>query len=280
MFDKKTRMPWMLVAFATIVFLAPVTAGPASALPPEDGLVAYTSDEGGRVSIWTIEANGTNAIDLTGAYGEDAFRPVWSPDGSRIAFAREDIFVVPVIGTPPVNTTDNADAQNIQAWNISWSPDGSKFAYPSGGRLYTVGLWGRTVVEIAIGASEGRTPRWSPDGARIAYTHQTSNVTWDTRVVHLGSGVITDLTDGGGTSTNDEATWSPDGSRIAFRSTRSGFSAVWVMNADGSSQSELIAAVGGSSRQSMSPTWSPDGSWIADVSDGDVWIIGGTGPTP
>ncbi len=276
MVDEKPRMPRMLVAFAAIAFLAPVTAGPASALPPEDGLVAYTSDEGGRVSIWTIEADGTNAIDLTGAYGEDAFRPVWSPDGSRIAFAREDIFVVPVIGTPPVNTTDNADAQNIQAWNISWSPDGSRFAYPSGGRLYTVGVSGRNIIEIAIGISEGQTPQWSPDGTRIAYSHQTSNVTWDTRVVHLGSSVIADLTDGGGTSTNDQATWSPDGSRIAFRSTRSGSSAVWVMNADGSGQVELVAD-GGSSKKPMSPAWSPDGSRIAYISDGDVWIIDADG---
>ncbi|MFO7699620.1 MAG: hypothetical protein R6W79_03310, partial [Acidimicrobiia bacterium] len=126
----------MLVAsFAVAVFLAPATAGPVDALPPDDGLVAYTSDEGERWSIWTMEADGTNAVDLTGAYGQDAFRPVWSPDGSRIAYAIEDIFVMHVTGTPPLNITDNADAQHIQAWDISWSPDGLTFAYVSGGRL-------------------------------------------------------------------------------------------------------------------------------------------------
>jgi hypothetical protein len=268
-------MFWVFVAFAGAVFLAPVTAGPVSAVPPEDGLVAYTSDEGGRFSIWTMSADGTNAVNLTGSYGYDAFGPVWSPDGSRIAWAKESIFVMGVTGTFPIDITNNAGAQYIETHDISWSPDGAKFAYTDGGRLYTIGVNGIHVVELAIGISG--LGGWSPDGTRIVYTHTTSNFTRDIRVVDVATGVVTDLTDGGGTSTNDSPAWSPDGSRIVFHSTRSGPSAVWVMNADGSDQTELVAATGGPNVQQMAPAWSPDGSQIAFVSGGDVWTMDADG---
>jgi hypothetical protein len=48
--------------------------------------------------------------------------------------------------------------------------------------------------------------------------------------------------------------WSPDGTRIAYE----GGSHVWVMNADGSGQTELTSGT-----QDIDPAWSPDGTQIA-----------------
>ena len=48
--------------------------------------------------------------------------------------------------------------------------------------------------------------------------------------------------------------WSPDGTRIAYE----GGSHIWVMNADGSSQTELTSGT-----QDIDPAWSPDGTQIA-----------------
>jgi Tol biopolymer transport system component len=60
-------------------------------------------------------------------------------------------------------------------------------------------------------------------------------------------------------------TWSPDGSRIAFVSYRNGNSEIYVMNADGSGQTDLT----NNTATDGWPAWSPDGSKIAFVSDWD-----------
>jgi len=64
--------------------------------------------------------------------------------------------------------------------------------------------------------------------------------------------------------TNDAAadldpTWSPDGNRIAFRSQRDGNDEIYVMNADGSCQTNLTD----DPENELSPAWSPDGKRIA-----------------
>jgi Tol biopolymer transport system component len=53
--------------------------------------------------------------------------------------------------------------------------------------------------------------------------------------------------------------WSPDGSRIAFVSYRDGNGEIYVMNADGSGQTNLT----NNPWDDQDPTWSPDGSKIA-----------------
>jgi Tol biopolymer transport system component len=71
--------------------------------------------------------------------------------------------------------------------------------------------------------------------------------------------------DGGPTRlTNDSAAegrpaWSPDGSEVLFNSTRDGNQEIYVMNADGSSQTNLS----NNSATEDGAVWSPDGSRIA-----------------
>jgi len=52
--------------------------------------------------------------------------------------------------------------------------------------------------------------------------------------------------------------WSPDGTRIAFGSNRTGLTQVWLMNADGSDQTQLTNSL----EEVMGHTWSADGQWI------------------
>ncbi len=61
--------------------------------------------------------------------------------------------------------------------------------------------------------------------------------------------------------------WSPDGARIAFASDRDGDGDIYVMNADGTAQTSLIADADWGSE--IEPAWSPDGSRIAFTSDRD-----------
>jgi Tol biopolymer transport system component len=64
--------------------------------------------------------------------------------------------------------------------------------------------------------------------------------------------------------------WSPDGTQVAFMSERDGNWEIYVMNADGSNQTNITNDAGWDSR----PSWSPDGTKIAFTSnrDGDYEI--------
>ncbi len=59
--------------------------------------------------------------------------------------------------------------------------------------------------------------------------------------------------------------WSPDGVKIAFTSTRDWKKDIYVMNADGSNQTNLT----NNFLQEASPAWSPDGTKIAFTSTRD-----------
>jgi len=60
-------------------------------------------------------------------------------------------------------------------------------------------------------------------------------------------------------ATDFDPTWSPDGTHIAFRSQRDGNDEIYVMNADGSCQTNLT----NDPANDWSPAWSPDGKQIA-----------------
>lgn len=144
-----------------------------AAWSPTGDRIAYSQWRGGyRASIYTRTLDGT-VVRVT--HGKDVFDsfPVWSPDGTRIVFSRED-------GVQSGNYVVNADGSGLRRLDgnpatflQSWSPDGRLLV---GSRT-----WGRynnrrmTVVVAADGSHERRLlgggggPVWSPDGMFVAF---------------------------------------------------------------------------------------------------------------
>jgi Ca2+-binding RTX toxin-like protein len=127
--------------------------------------VAYTKTG----DIFTINSDTTgNELDLTNSVAAEA-DPAFSPDGSKIAFARNDgvtgydLWIMNANGTSPFQVTTALGDER----STSWSPDGSKLVYTSAGELFTVPA---ALSSAPTGLHvPGTDPAFSPDGSKIAY---------------------------------------------------------------------------------------------------------------
>ena len=140
------------------------------------------------------------------------------------------------------------------------SPDGRTVAFNVGYELWAMDADGGNPRVLA---ADGNNPAWSPDGSRIAYNAHSG--TSSSRDIHLMNPDGTNVVTLNNTFQVQETqpSWSPDGLRIAYRrQPNQGKADIYVMNADGSNETDLLAYNGDESF----PSWSPDGLSIAYVS--------------
>ena len=158
--------------------------------------------------IWTVHADGTGSTNLTSSLAPE-LEPVWSPDGTRLAFTRRTV----------VNRDLGLYYDDVWLMNA----DGS------GQRQLTHTQYSSTA--HTYGAS---APAWSPDGSLILFQRDMPGEPYDLYTIRPdGSGVI-NLTNTAGAD-ETRAAWSSDGSRIVFqRNDGLAYGEVFVMNADGS----------------------------------------------
>ena len=126
--------------------------------------------------IYTMKADGTNQTRIA---PDTVFNYMgsWSPDGSRIVFARftvaignAEIFVMAADGTSQVRLTYNGPRTS----NPVWSPTGEKIAFVGWQdphhAIYTMNADGSSQTRLTSATAEDMCPAWSPDGSRIAFT--------------------------------------------------------------------------------------------------------------
>jgi tricorn protease len=127
--------------------------------------------------IWIVDRSGGDARRLTSS-PDGKFNPVFSPDGSEIAFgmysnSNLDVYVVSVSGGEPRRLTYHPGVD----FACGWTPDGKAVLvesfraaqrFSAESRLLTISAGGGMPAELPF--PQAGMGSFSPDGARIAYT--------------------------------------------------------------------------------------------------------------
>ncbi len=129
--------------------------------------------------LWTAPRGGGEARPLTTGPGAK-YDPVFSPDGTMIAFSGEydgntDVYVMPAAGGPPRRLTYHPAGDFV----VGWSPDGKRVLFRSNrnsysrySMLYSVALDGNLAEALPL--PMGEEGSYSADGAKLAYVPVTN----------------------------------------------------------------------------------------------------------
>jgi len=144
---------------------------------PVGSRLAYVTNRSGRMEIWLKEGRDgwerplVTQRDFPDDETSSFITLSFSPDGSRLAYARNSakhigtIWISPVTGGSPIRLTNTDDVE----LGPTWSPDGNWITYQS---------TRAGVMKVRVGSSEPpvsvrneschNAPQWSPDGQWIA----------------------------------------------------------------------------------------------------------------
>ncbi len=195
----------------------------APAIDPSGNRVAVSivDDKAGTYDVWVLEIARGTASRLTFDPANDFF-PVWSPDGSRVAYSctaagHADILVKDANGTGEPVAVWTSD---VSKYPTSWSPDGRTLLCQQTDPKTGIDVWAAPMTgdgkPYPVVQSPGRDilPAFSPDGRWVAYSSDESQAMQVyVRPFPKGDGRWQVSID-----TGREAQWSRDGKWIYYLS--------------------------------------------------------------
>ncbi|MCZ7535146.1 MAG: prolyl oligopeptidase family serine peptidase [Acidimicrobiia bacterium] len=156
--------------------------------------------------------------------------PVWSPDGSLVAYADQGgIWVVPSAGGPPRRLASAGSPVWLDSTRLVVSVEHERST-----TLAILSVDDPLPSTLVRGSGDCGEVTVSPDGRHVAFTfspHDDRNRS-EIRVVDVATTEVRALTGTAGVHDRGPV-WSPDGSTIAFASERTGWYEVHVVGLDG-----------------------------------------------
>jgi len=269
---------------------------------PDGSKIVFASDHASEDGIYTIDiyrinVDGTGLTRLTDGLARYS-NPVWSPDGSWIAYDKRDSEGAYVMLMDPNGSNQRAlTGDKYGNFEPAWLPDSSGLVVATNRNrncdLILVTVTGEEVRYIAASPRSESAASCSPDGIWVAYEviDESAGKDADKIQINIWKRRLADitipaaqLTSGQPGQWDEHPRYSPDGSKILFESDRADRSTpeIWTMNADGSNAAQVPIDPSGAFWAS-DPTWSPDGSRIAfvrsstegssDVIISDIWSV-------
>jgi Tol biopolymer transport system component len=252
------------------------SAGHGARYPgPPQSIAFHTNSDfnpnGSRnLEVYVMNPDGTDQSRITFDSRVDQ-QPNISPDGRQIVFCSTrftetnpegnlEIFVMDVDGGN-ISQLTFTGAGIFNAWP-RWSPNGKRIVLHSNRdgnfEIYLIDPDGNNLTRVTEYSGVDQFPEWSPNGKQLVILRDT-----DIYLIDLDGTNPIRLTDA--TPLNQMASWSPNGKRIAFMSSRDGYCSVYVMNSDGSDQTNLTPKpdeIPAAQFCSRAPAWSRNGQHI------------------
>jgi Tol biopolymer transport system component len=229
------KLGWFGVQqFLVVAVLVLFTNTSWATYPGQNGRIAFVADFGGTWQIYSINADGSDLVQVTNLPQTELFPGNWlpsfSPDGGRIAFSHDmtgalEIYVI------------NADGTGLK--------------------------------QVTHDGAENQVPRWSPDGSRILFASQY--ILTPRHDDHQLASIRDDGTDRQTITRTlfDDfgAVYTMDGKQIVLSSTRENLiSAMWLLKADGSRAKRITEAA----EEAGAADISPDGEHIVFVNQNNT----------
>src|SRR5262249_40442842 len=176
------RLVWIDRNGRELSEVAPASDFRAPALSPDGSRIAIRrrDTDGSNIDVWIIDPARGTSTRFTFDPGDDG-NPVWSPDGSKIAWSAlrgnaNGIWVKDATGSGP---EEEVSAAGPNAVALCWSRDGRYLFYQTFGQSLTdvsvIDMQGDHKPKVVLGSGfNERRARISPDGHWLAYESDES----------------------------------------------------------------------------------------------------------